>query len=148
MKLLNEEGYTLIELLTVITIIAILGSIALPHYLGYRDKAKMTTVYATLHQIRLAQELYKIDNEVYFSFSEPLTSDTSPEIPELDITISIPIGQKYLITATNDLENKIYSYHVLIETDFDRNLDGKKDLYQFSHDQTGETPFPLSPLAI
>ena len=143
----REKGFTLIELITVITIIGILATIAIPHYRGYLDKARMTTVHTTVYQFRLAQEAYWTDHKMYFSFAEPLTVNTSPEID--GIMIRIPPNQRYVISATNDDENEKYGYNILIETDFDRNMDGVNDLYQFTHDSdSGDTPLPLSPLVI
>nr|WP_320116247.1 prepilin-type N-terminal cleavage/methylation domain-containing protein [uncultured Desulfuromonas sp.] len=66
----NQYGYTLIELLTVVTIIGILLSIAIPHYISHRDTAKMATIYSTLHQIRLVQEDYKSNHEIYFGLGD------------------------------------------------------------------------------
>ena len=40
----KKEGFTLVELLIVIAILSILASIAIPIYLSYRQKAKVTSV--------------------------------------------------------------------------------------------------------
>jgi prepilin-type N-terminal cleavage/methylation domain-containing protein len=55
-------GFTLIELLIVIIIIGILAAIAIPMFLGQRDKAKESAVKGGVHNIELGIGSYAVDH--------------------------------------------------------------------------------------
>jgi type IV pilus assembly protein PilA len=64
-RLAGEGGFTLIELLVVIVIIGILLAIAVPSYLGFRDRANNSAAQANIRAAVPSAEAYFADNGSY-----------------------------------------------------------------------------------
>lgn len=61
----EESGFTLIELLIVLVIIGILLAIAVPSYLGFKDRANNTAASANVRSAIPAVEAFYADNGTY-----------------------------------------------------------------------------------
>ena len=62
---MKRNGFTLIELMIVVAIVAILASIALPSYTSYVNRGKITDAMAAMADYRIKMEQYFQDNRNY-----------------------------------------------------------------------------------
>lgn len=65
MKTIGREGFTLIELMVVVSIIAILAAIALPMYSNYVYRGKQTEAKTLLMSIKVEQESFRAESNCY-----------------------------------------------------------------------------------
>ena len=128
-QLRNKKGFTLIELIVVLAVLAIIMAIAVPRFTGVQEKAKVDADYSTGAMIAKAAEFYVAQNEdavESFGVSVLKLSDfefQSSKIKDLTVdkvsckwdkdvgTISVEVGdgvgepfQIYPIPTTRDLE--------------------------------------------
>jgi type IV pilus assembly protein PilE len=68
------DGFTLIELMIAVAIIAVLAAVALPSYLEYVKKSRRSDAWALLQNAALAQEKWRISNTTYSSANGNLTA--------------------------------------------------------------------------
>ena len=65
----EESGFTLIELLIVVVILGVLLAIAVPSYLGFKDRAQRGAAEANVRSAVPAVEAYYADNGTYGGMS-------------------------------------------------------------------------------
>lgn len=74
----SERGFSLIELLTVIAIIAILASIIFPVMNSVKAKANQTKCMSNMMQIAKAIKMYKLDNRKFPDRLGPFFNSSNP----------------------------------------------------------------------
>ncbi len=94
----EESGFTLIELLTVLVVIGVLLSVAVPSYLGYKDKANDLAAKANVRSAAPAVEAYYVDNGTYVGMTVAAlqTIDTGIKLG----TVSSVSASTFCIDAT------------------------------------------------
>ncbi len=74
----NNQGFTLIELMIVVEIIAIIAAIAVPNYIRTRIQANEASAIASLRVILDAETSYNTQHYVYADDITDLTSASPP----------------------------------------------------------------------
>ena len=68
----GAAGFTFIEIMVVVAILAILAALVIPRIMGRTDDAKRTAAKVQIRNIEGALQLYKLDNGVYPSTEQGL----------------------------------------------------------------------------
>ncbi len=97
----RSRGFTLIELMIVIGIVAILAAVAIPSYTDYVRRGRITEAISTLAGMRVKMEQYFQDNRTYVGSCAPGTIAPLPG-PTIHWIYACPgpTLNTYLITAT------------------------------------------------
>ena len=102
----REPGFTLIELMVTVAIIAVLAAIAIPNYTDYVRRGKLQEATSTLLAMRTKMEQYFQDNRSYTTPGAPVlapcTAGSSVPIPALkyfNITCLALTATTYTIQA-------------------------------------------------
>lgn len=99
---MRQKGFTLIELMIVVVVVAILASIAIPSYLEQTRKGRRADAMRSVGDLQLALERWRAENPEYGDCAA-CGSGTYPTLPTSPYyTIAIPTANAttYTITAT------------------------------------------------
>ncbi|MFB1490679.1 MULTISPECIES: type IV pilin protein [unclassified Thiocapsa] len=95
-----RRGFTLIELMIALAIVAILTAIALPSYQSYIQSARRTDGQASLQRIMLEQEKWRSNHPTYTATLSDLGVTSSSADGHYTLALSGTSGTGYTATAT------------------------------------------------
>lgn len=84
----SESGFTLLELLVVVSIVGILASIAIPQYASYRARAYDSIVESQVRHVATGQEAYFVSHSSYTSSM----TDIDGLVIDPNVTVTIAPG--------------------------------------------------------
>ncbi|MDQ4005032.1 MAG: prepilin-type N-terminal cleavage/methylation domain-containing protein [Actinomycetota bacterium] len=107
----DEDGFTLIELMVVVLIIAILIAIALPTFLGLRERAQNRAAQSDLRNGLAAAKAFYTDNETFTNFGgsaaaiEPSLSWNVGAGSTTQVGIRIQSGDDLVLTRQSESDD-------------------------------------------
>jgi general secretion pathway protein G len=103
----RQSGFTLIEIMVVVVILAVLGALVVPNILGKVDKARITAAQTDIKSIGTALDLYRLDNFKYPTTEQGLQALVKQPA---DPTITNYPAGGYLHTLPKDPWGNVYLY--------------------------------------
>ena len=86
------KGFTLVEIMIVVAIIAILAAVAIPNFISYRKQSQATACVANLKQIQAAKEMWYMNNS-----TDPQLTDLVGSEKKIKTTPICPAGGSYTV---------------------------------------------------
>ena len=110
------QGFTLIEMMVVVAIVAILAAIAVPNYTSYVQRSRIITGTSGLGDFRVRMEQYYLDNRTY-------RNGNACGIPDPPVVGSAPFAincvaataNTYVVTATGQAAVNMQNFQYSID---------------------------------
>lgn len=104
---MNNRGFTLIELIVTIALLAIISTISVSVIGNIRSKHNVNTYYELLDNVVSAAKLYVTDNRYNLSSigGGAIKCNSSSDTHSFDITLATLVSDGYLTTDTGTIKN-------------------------------------------
>ncbi len=112
----RSRGFTLIEVMITVAIVAILAAIAIPSYSEYVRRGRVTEAVSMLSGMRVKMEQYFQDNRVYNGTPPACASTSIAPLPTgqyFDFTCT-PLAATYTIVATGKVGTSLEGFQYSI----------------------------------
>jgi len=106
----TNRGFTLIELMVTVAIVAILAAVALPSYSDYVTRGKLTEATSTLADLRVKLEQYYQDQRTYAGACTAGTVAPLPTGEYFDFTCPTLSATAFTIQATGKAGSSVASF--------------------------------------
>ena len=106
----RASGFTLIEMMVVVAIVAILAAIAVPSYTRYVQRGDLVEATQALSQYRVQMEQYYQDNNTYANGAN--CGVAYPTLVNFALTCTLNTGQAYTATATGASQVTGFTYTI------------------------------------
>ncbi len=130
-KFLNQQGFSLVELLIVLVILGIIAGLAIPRYMSSTVKAKQVEAKELLNQIYLLERSYFQNNDKYWIPPSGLVAHKDAPFAFDTLGVEIMKSARYTYVITGDIDN--FKCTATAER-----LDDDPAIDQWSIDATGE----------
>lgn len=104
----RHRGFTLIELMITVAIVAILAAVAYPSYLKHVARSKRSAVQGFLLEASAAEQRYLLDARQYAGSLTALSMTVPSSVSgSYSIAVSAPTATTFTLTATPQLSQAI-----------------------------------------
>jgi len=119
MKRKSRQGFTLVEIMIVISVVAILAALAIPNFIGYRKTAHAQACKRNMHEIKTALQVYMMNHGGKY------TTDLSKLVAAggtglVKKELSCPAGGSY--TISYDTSKQMFDITCSEEDETDHNV--------------------------
>ena len=107
----NEKGFTMVEMMVVLIIIAVLIGVGIRFYLGYIENSRVTKAKSQIMMMQAAMDSYHAEKGGYITTANPCTLGAFPALSTLGISTDAkdPWGRDYYIKSTKVTTYAIYT---------------------------------------
>ena len=108
----RHRGFTLIEVMVTVAIVAILAAVAIPSYSEYVRRGKITDAISGLSGMRVKMEQYFQDNRTYVNSCNAGTVAPLPVSDNFDFSCPLRSATAYQVLATGKGSMLGFKYQV------------------------------------